>query len=508
LREFLLAPWRDFAHHFANFAVNPFFAIKYFFVFLHPHSFSPTNPNRMYKTALLLLLISLSFLAHSHSQPKERHQAIVKAIFSEALSSDIAYENLRILCATTEGRIAGSPAAAAAVEFTRQVMQGMDLDSVYLQEMTVPNWKRGDKEIARAISTIHGTTELTVAALGRSVGTGPDGLTAEVVMVTQLSELEQLGRERIEGKIVFFNRPVDQTHYNTFQGYSGAVDQRFAGPVTAAQFGALAAIVRSVTTANHDFAHTGVTRYNTDGPNIPALAISPVGANTLEQLLKQDPKLKIYIRNTSHSLPDAISHNVIGEIRGSLYPNEVITVGGHLDAWDNSQGAHDDGGGCMQSIEVLRLFRELGIQPKRTIRAVMFMDEEIAQSGGKKYAELAHQNNEQHYFAIESDRGVFTPRGFSIDASDERIAAIQALLPYFTPYGMHEIYKGGSGVDIAPLKNHFDMALAGLLTDPQRYFDLHHAASDTFETINRREMQLGAAAMAALIYLLDEMDVL
>ncbi len=457
----------------------------------------------MFKKFLLLLFVSFSLPALAQTHPQERHQAVVKSIFSEALSSDIAYENLRILCATTEGRIAGSPAAAAAVEFTRQIMQGMGLDSVYLQEMTVPNWKRGDREIARAISAAYGTTALSVAALGRSVGTGPDGLAAEVIMVTQLSELEKLGRTGIEGRIVFFNRPVDQTHYNTFQAYSGAVDQRFAGPVAAAAYGAVGALVRSVTTANHDFAHTGVTRYNTDGPNIPALAISPVGANTLEQLLKQDPKLKVFIRNTSHTLPDAISHNVIGEIRGSLYPNEIITVGGHLDAWDNSQGAHDDGGGCMQSIEVLRLFRELGIQPKRTVRAVMFMDEEIAQSGGRKYAELAHQNNEKHYFAIESDRGVFTPRGFSIDASDERIAAIQALLPYFTPYGMHEIYKGGSGVDIAPLKDHFDMALAGLLTDSQRYFDLHHAASDTFETINRREMQLGAAAMAALIYLLD-----
>lgn len=451
----------------------------------------------------LLVTISLPVLAQTH--PEQHHQAVVKALFSEALSSDIAYENLRILCATTEGRIAGSPAAAAAVEFTRQIMQGMDLDSVYLQEMTVPNWKRGDKEIARVISSAYGTTELSVAALGRSVGTGPDGIMAPVVMVTQLSELEHLGREGIEGNIVFFNRPVDQTHYNTFRGYSGAGDQRFAGPATAARFGAVAALVRSVTTANHDFAHTGVTRVNTDGPNIPSLAISPLGANTLEQLLKQDPELRVYIRNTSYTLPDAISHNVIGEIRGSHYPNEIITVGGHLDAWDNSQGAHDDGGGCMQSIEVLRLFRELGIQPKRTVRAVMFMDEEIAQRGGSKYAELAHLNNEQHYFAIESDRGVFTPRGFSIDASDERLAAVQALLPYFTPYGMHEIYKGGSGVDIGPLKNYFDMTLAGLLTDSQRYFDLHHAASDTFETVNRREMQLGAAAMAALIYLLDSL---
>lgn len=196
----------------------------------------------MRKTMFLLVFFSVSLPVLAQPHPEERHQAVVKAIFSEALSSDIAYENLRVLCATTEGRIAGSPAAAAAVEFTRQIMQGMALDSVYLQEMTVPNWKRGEKEIARVISSAYGTTELSVAALGRSVGTGPDGLTAEVVMVTQLSELEQLGRKGLEGKIVFFNRPVDQSHYNTFQGYSGAVDQRFSGPSAAARHGAVAAL--------------------------------------------------------------------------------------------------------------------------------------------------------------------------------------------------------------------------------------------------------------------------
>jgi carboxypeptidase Q len=446
--------------------------------------------------------VLLFFLHHVSAQEKT-----VESIFSNALNSYVAYENLRVLCETTEGRIAGSPAAAAAVEFTKQIIEQMDLDSVYLQELMVPNWKRGEPEQARVISSRLGVRELNVAALGLSVGTGPDGVSAKVVEVKSLNELELLGKKKLEGKIVFFNRPVDQGHYNTFQGYSGAIDQRFRGPALAAEYGAVAAVVRSVTTANHDFPHTGVTRFRDDGKNIPALAISPVGADLLEQWLRSDPELLLFVRNTSHRLPDAISYNVIGEIRGSEYPNQIITVGGHLDAWDNSQGAHDDGGGCMQSIDVLRIFKELGIEPKRTIRAVMFMDEEISQSGGRKYAELAARHNEQHYFAIESDRGVFTPRGFSIDASDERIAAIQKLQPYFTPYGIHEILKGGSGVDIAPLKNYFDLTLAGLVVDSQRYFDLHHAATDTFDQVNRREMQLGTAAMAALIYLIDLLDV-
>jgi hypothetical protein len=458
-----------------------------------------TNMQRFYFFTLILFWIAQSTFAQ---------QEVVDAMFSNALKSDVAYEQLRILCATTEGRIAGSPEAAAAVEYTKQLMEQMGLDSVYLQEVMVPNWKRGEPEQAKVISHLLGDHALNVTALGLSVGTGPQGLFAPVIEVQSLEELEQLGESVVNGKIIFFNRAVNQDHYNTFQGYSGAVDQRVRGPLTAARLGAVAALVRSVTTAAHDFPHTGVTRFESVGPNIPALAVSPKGADLLSDLLSSDPELILYIRNTSHQLPDAISYNVIGEIRGTDFPDQIITVGGHLDAWDNSQGAHDNGGGCVQSIDVLRIFRELDIKPKRTVRAVMFMDEEIRQTGGNAYADSANAAGEKHYFAIESDRGVFTPRGFSIDAEGERLEALQALKPYFEAYGMHEFVKGGSGVDIRPLKNYYDMAQAGLLTDSQRYFDLHHAASDTFEKINRRELNLGTAAMAAFIYLIDQMDVL
>ena len=454
----------------------------------------------MRKLLIVLLMMAPASLLHAQ-------QETVDAIFSNALGSDVAYENLRVLCETTEGRISGTPEAAAAVEFTRQIMLEMDLDSVYLQEVMVPNWNRGEPEIGRIVSPRFGPSELTVVALGRSVGTGPDGLSAPVVEVHGLDELEELGREALEGKIVFFNRPVDQSHYNTFDAYGGAVDQRFHGPAEAARYGAAAAVVRSATTARHDHAHTGVTRLREDGENIPALAVSPVGADELSRQLRLDPELRLFVRTTSYTLPDVLSYNVIGEIRGTHYPDEIITVGGHLDSWDNSQGAHDDGAGCMQSIDVLRIFLEEGIRPKRTVRAVMFMDEEIAQRGGNQYADLADKRGESHYFAIESDRGAFTPRGFSVDASPERVEAMQSLQPFFTPYGMHEIFAGGSGVDIAPLGNYYDMTLVGLVTDSQRYFDLHHSSNDNFDQVNRREMQLGSAAMAAVIYLVDALDV-
>lgn len=435
-------------------------------------------------------------------------QEVVESIFLEALSSNIAYENLRVLCETTEGRIAGSPASLAAVDLTYRMMDGLGLDSVYRQEIMVPQWVRGDVEIARIESGLLGPKALTVSSLGLSEGTGPAGVKARVTEVKSLDELESLGKEMTQGRIIFFNRPFNQAFYNTFRGYGDAVDQRFYGPHRAAQHGAVAVIVRSVTSAMHDFAHTGVTFVSEEGPNIPAVAVSPVGAEQLSQGLVADPELELYLEIHCRQFPDTVSYNVVGEIKGSMYPNEIITVGGHLDAWDNSPGAHDDGAGCMQAIEVLRIFRALGIQPKRTVRAVMFMDEEIAQRGGQAYAEYARLNGEKHYFALEADRGAFSPRGFSIDAAPENIAALQALQPLFTPYGMHEFIAGGSGVDIEPLKEHFEMTLAGLLTDSQRYFDVHHSANDTFDKVNRREMQLGSAAMAALIYLLDAWDIL
>lgn len=435
-------------------------------------------------------------------------QEIVNAIFSEALASDVAYENLRLLCETTEGRIAGSSASVRAVELTHSIMKVMGLDSVYLQEIMVPKWVRGEREAARMNSSLLGEMNLNVSALGLSVGTGQEGLSARVIEVQGIDELEKMGREQVEGKIVFFNRPFDKTHYNTFRGYGSAVDQRYSGPHAAAKLGAVAAVVRSVTSAAHDFPHTGVTFLSEEGPNVPAVAVSTLGADLLSQWLKEDPSLSLFLRTSCEQFPDTISWNVVGEIWGSQYPSEIITVGGHLDAWDNSPGAHDDGAGCMQSIEVLRLFRELGIQPKRTIRAVMFMDEEIAQRGGQAYAEYARLNEESHFFAIESDRGAYTPRGFSIDASPENLAALKSLQQFFAPYGMHEFFSGGSGVDIEPLKNHFNLTLAGLVTDSQRYFDVHHSGNDTFDQVNRREMQLGSAAMAALIYLIDALDLL
>jgi hypothetical protein len=428
----------------------------------------------------------------------------IRKFYDNALTSYESYDNLRYLTKNIGARLSGSPQAAAAVEWSRQVMEKMGLDRVYLQEVMVPYWVRGDKEVARILSGRNGGIDVNILALGSSVGTGAQGLSAQVVEVKNFEELEKLGKKKVKGKIVFFNRPFDNTHIQTGSAYGGAVDQRGGGPVAAAKLGAVAVLVRSMTNDIQDVAHTGNTRYQDGVEKIPAAAISTKGAEQLSALLKEDADLKFYMRMTCETRPDVLSYNVVGEIKGSEKPDEIIVVGGHLDSWDVGEGAHDDGTGCVQSIEVLRLFKEQGIRPKRTIRAVMFMNEENGLRGGLKYAEEAKAKGEKHVAALESDAGGFTPRGFGFDANDQQYANILTWKPLLSPYGLHELNRGGGGADIGPLKGQNNVVLIGLRPDSQRYFDYHHTHIDTFETVNRREMQLGAAGMAALVYLISE----
>jgi carboxypeptidase Q len=446
-----------------------------------------------------MLLIVLFYLAGS---AQDRDSLVISRIFTEALTSREAYENLRYLCKECKGRIAGTPEAAKAVEFTRQVMQDMGLDSVYLQKVMVKRWVRGNVERCRITSAWLGSEDLAVTGLGGAVGTSDEGMTAGVVEVNGIEELENIGKEAITGKIVFFNKAMDPTLINTFRAYGEAASQRTRGASRAAPYGALAVIVRSLTTALDNHPHTGVMYYEEGVNHIPAVAVSTQGAELLSTWLREDPGLQMHLVCHCRNLPEVSSYNVIGEIRGTDFPEQIITVGGHLDAWDNGEGAHDDGAGCVQAIEVLRLYKHLGISPKRTVRAVMFMDEEIDLRGGEKYAELAEIKNEYQYAALESDRGGLAPRGFSIGASGTRLENMLALEKYFRPYGINMFISGGGGEDIGPLKR-FGTPLISLLTDPQRYFDYHHSPNDTFEQVNIRELQLGSASMAGLLYLID-----
>jgi hypothetical protein len=337
------------------------------------------------------------------------------------------------------------------------------------------------------------------------VATPDTGLRSKVIEVQGLEDLKEYGKEQIEGKIVFYNRPMRADLIHTFSAYGGCVDQRYSGAAEAAKYGAAGVIVRSLSHKIDDNPHTGSMSYGDlpDSKRIPAAAISTRDAEYLSSMLKLNKDLDFYYKINSRNYPDVESHNVIGEIKGSEKPEEIIVVGGHLDSWDIGDGAHDDGAGVVQSMEVLRLFKEAGIRPKRTIRVVLFMNEENGLRGGNKYAEVAKQKNERHVFALESDAGGFTPRGFSFDASPSQFEQVEKWKPLFEPYLIHYFKRGGSGADIGPLKNG-STVLAGLRPDSQRYFDYHHAATDTFDAVNKRELELGAATMASLIYMVDK----
>jgi carboxypeptidase Q len=445
---------------------------------------------------LHLFLLSFTFVV-----AQNKDSLTIRQIYSETLLRGQAYAQLEYLCKKVGARLSGSPEAAAAVEFTRLVMDTMKLDRVFLQPVMVPHWVRGEKEYAKIFNSKQiGEQEVRVRALGNSVGTGKGGISAKVVEVKNFEELRALGK--VNGKIVFFNRLMDATKFNTFEAYGGASDQRGAGPTEAAKLGAVGVVVRSLASNIDDFPHTGSTRYQFVR-QIPAVAISTKGAEQLSELLKNDTTLLFHFQTNCQMLPDVQSYNVIGEIRGSEKPEEMIVVGGHLDSWDLAEGAHDDGTGCVQAIEVLRIFKALGIKPKRTIRAVMFMNEENGLRGGLEYAKVALEKNEKHIAAIESDRGGFTPREFGTEAPKEVLKKMQSWVPLFEPYGISAIKQGGGGADISPLRNQ-NTVLIGYVPDSQRYFDLHHTEQDTFDKVNPRELALGAGAMAALVYLISE----
>lgn len=447
---------------------------------------------------LLFALLLCTFIS-----PAQTNDSItIRKIFDQALTKSEAYQNLETLCRDYGKRLSGSPGAEGAVAYTKKVMEQYGFDSVWLQPVMVPHWVRGEMEKAYYVSGKSAKEEMTICALGNSIGTGSKGISAGLVEVTSFEELATLGKKNIQGKIVFFNRPMDPKLISTFSAYGGAVGQRSSGAARAASYGAIGVVVRSMSLSIDDYPHTGAMSYNDTVPKIPACAISTIDAEALSAALKKDPGLQFYFRQTCEMLPDVLSYNVIGEIRGSEFPNEYIIVGGHLDAWDVGDGAHDDGAGCVQSIEVLRIFKEMNIVPKHTIRAVMFMNEENGLRGGKEYAAQAKAKDEKHLFALESDAGGFTPRGFGVDGPQPVREKILQWQPLLEPYGIHQWGTFG-GADIGPLKDQ-GTVLSGLSPDSQRYFDVHHADSDTFEKVNKRELELGAAAMAALIFLVDK----
>ncbi len=452
---------------------------------------------------LLLLVLCMPFMAQAQIN---QDSITIKKMADEIMTNGKAYDLLYQLTKKIGGRLAGSPQQQNAAIWGKRNMEAFKPDNVFMQPCKTPNWQRGGKDFG-AIVGVNGKAvneKLEVLALGNSLGS--NGLIeAELLAVANFEELEKRKSE-VKGKIVYFNSEFDPTLIQTFRAYGASGVYRRSGASRAAKYGAVGVMIHSLSSAPDNAPHTGAMVYNDSLPKIPAVALGPDDAKALYAQSKKST-LRVQMQTYGFFLPDADENNVVAEIKGSTFPNEIITIGGHLDSWDVNEGAHDDGAGIVQTMEILRTMRAVNYQPKRTIRFVLFANEENGGRGGAKYAELAKLNNEKHIFALESDEGGFTPRSIGISCTPAQFTKFQQWTPLLKPYGA-EITAGGGGADIGPLTTvDKSTVLAGLVPDSQRYFDLHHAKTDVFENVNKRELLLGAVNIAAVIYLVDQYGV-
>ncbi len=449
---------------------------------------------------LIFTFTSLNY-AQLDSNKIKIYNAIAEKIVRSALTENVGYEWLRQLC-DIGPRLSGSENYETAIHWAEKQLKQIGCDSVWLQPVMVPHWVRGDIEkLSIFDSKIFGARDLKIAALGGSMATSPDGIVANVIEVQNFDELKK-HKDEVKDKIVFFSRPLDVGLVNTFAGYGGAVDQRFYGAIEAAKYGAAGVILRSITTKHDNVPHTGVMAYVDSLAKIPAAAVGYVDSDFLHNALLKDPDLKVKLQLNCQTLPDVPSSNLIAEIKGTEHPDNIIVVGGHFDSWDVGCGAHDDGAGCVHSMEVLDLLKRLNIKPKSTIRCVLFNNEENGSRGGIAYGNFASLSNEKHIAAIESDRGGFTPVGFDVDSDSLVLNKIKSFLPVLEKCNINWIRKGGSGVDVSRIKN--IIAKIGYVPDSQQYMDVHHSANDVFQEVHPRELELGSAAIAVLAYLISE----
>lgn len=433
--------------------------------------------------------------------PDTSFVTVANRLIADGLTSQKAYDWLTELSVGIGPRLSGSPGNAAAVAWGKKRMEELGFDNVRLEPVSVPRWVRGRIEEGTLLLPGGRSVKLSLCALGGSIATPAGGVIGEVVEVKSFDELRALG-PKAKGKIVFFNRPMDPRKYSTFEAYGGAVDQRGEGATEAARAGGIAALVRSMTMRNDDVPHTGAMHYADSVGKVPTAALSIHASNLIDSLLAAGVKIRVRLRLSCETLPDAESANVVGELRGSAKPGEVIVIGGHLDSWDKGRGAHDDGAGCAQVIEAARLLKAAGLVPKRTIRVVLFANEENGSRGGREYARR-ERPGEKHIAALETDAGGFTPRGIGISADSAVFNSIARWSPLLDPIDAGDFTRGGGGTDVGELGRQ-GVPTLGLRVDSQRYFDYHHSASDTIDKVNSRELELGAIAIAVVSYVIAQ----
>ncbi len=446
-------------------------------------------------------ILSLQALSMTVGQTEGAYEDTALRLLKKGLQEQGAYQTLSKILSVGP-RMTGSAQAEAAVDLMVRHMRDLGFENVRTEPTTVRHWIRGEREEARIVSRTFGRMTVPVRALGGSIATPVAGITAGVLEVKSIEELRKAG-DKARGKIVFFNGAMDPTFLDTFQAYGAAVGQRSQGAIEAAKVGAVAAVVRSMTLEVNDDPHTGTMNYSPDVTKVPAVAIATRAADRLSGILQKDPDARFFLKTSCRSMEPVTSHNVIGELRGTEKPEEVIVVGGHLDSWDLSVGAHDDAAGCAQSVEALRLIRALGLKPRRTIRAVLYMDEENGGTGGRDYARSEDRKAERHLAAIESDRGGFLPQGIGVGAKGAAFDKVKSWEPLFRLMNLAWIRTGGGGVDIGPLADS-GTVLMSLVPDSQRYFEVHHSGMDVLEKVNSRELELGATVMSLLSYLLSQ----
>lgn len=450
----------------------------------------------MKNTLVLLLFLGLQALSFAQDS------IFIRSIYDEALLRGHAYENLRQLCKDIGPRLSGSAQAQMAIDWSYEKMKAYHFDKVTKQAITVPHWERGTTEAAWFRADKGEIVKVQLLALGGSIGTN-GLLEGDIIEFKQLADLQKAKTKDVEGKIVFLNQAMDASQIQTFKAYGACYAIRGNGAVEAAKLGAKAVLIRSLGLPQDAHPHTGSMHYDEGVQKIPAAALSTNSANALSSAL-QKGKVQFYLEMDCRDFPDADSYNVMAEIKGSKFPDQIITIGGHLDSWDTGEGAHDDGAGVIHCLEALRILKKLDCQPTHTIRVVFFMNEENGNHGGQQYAKWVLANGEKQIAALESDRGGFAPRGFGLDGPETYLQLLTSFAPIFKPYDLHIFEKGYGGVDIGPLKDAYPgIPLFGFIPDSQRYFDYHHAPSDVFEAVNKRELELGAAAIASFVYLLD-----
>lgn len=424
-------------------------------------------------------------------------------LLDHGLESGRAWEYLVELCTEAPKRLAGSPGFERAVDWGFDAMIEAGLQNVRREAVMVPRWVRGDVERCVAEASDGSQLDLAVTALGGTIETGPGGITAEVVEVIGLEGLAEAG-DSLRGKIAFLNKPMRATARTTGSAYGEAVGQRTRGAREAVKHGAVAVIVRSMSTKQDDNPHTGAMSYDEGGEKIPAAALGLISADKLSAALKAGA-VRVTLEIEAETLPDVEQWNVVGEIPGTDLAEELIVVGGHLDAWGTGVGAHDDGAGVVQSIEAARLLLKEGHRPRRTIRVVLFANEENGLAGGRGYAER-HGPGGKHFLAMETDSGAFGPRGIGLSRPRDVIDRLQGLGFPLAAVGAERLFAGGGGADIGPLRD-YGCFVSSLKVNDERYFDVHHSAIDTLDNVNPRELQLGAVTMAYWLSIFADCEV-